>query len=203
MFRLNRFYLFYAFTYSLWIVFDFIIFPILPISMFEAGTTELFQQNVIFPITYGVGLFLLIFSILRFSRVMRLLYSALFAITVPFAFVSLFELIWSNAYLITGGWKLLDYWYAALCVWFVFGLTSIRFWKVTTKFWIVFFLFIASWIVWIVFGYPQITGYNTDGSALLYDFSVAMNSVTKVLSGAIFAILIYDGTRKATREKFS
>jgi hypothetical protein len=169
--------------------------------MFETGTIDLLQENVIFPITYSVAIFVFIFSFMRFRKIMRLPASLLMAITVPFGFASLFELVWSSAYLITGGWKFLGLWYLALCIWFVFGLTSIRYWRVSRSFWLVIGLFVVAWIAWVLLGYPQITGYHTNGSITLFNIALIMNILAKILSGMVFFTLIYDGTKRKKTQR--
>jgi hypothetical protein len=184
-----------VFAWVVWIVFDFVLYPSLPIAMFEAGTVNLGSANIIFPFTYGIAIFSLAFALYRFSRIMSWWKAVPFAVSVPFAFTALFELVWSNAYYITGGWRWEPLWYLALGIWLLLGFSSIRYWKFTSKSMMVLTALVICWTVWIAIGYPQITGYHTLGVSTEYLYAFNLNVTTKVLSGLLFIVLIHDGTK--------
>jgi hypothetical protein len=182
--------LFLVASYALFLILGVMIFPEYSLAMFYAGTINLGSQNVIFPLTYGMALFTVIFSFVRFHAKHGILKTVFLSITTPFAFVASFELVWANTFLITGGYRFLALYYSIMAIWFLFGLSTMFYWRISTKFWATLLILIAVYTIWVVSGFHQI-----QSTGITYVEAVGLNLITKFLFGLIFIVLIYDGTK--------
>ncbi|MFI5419663.1 MAG: hypothetical protein ACHQ1H_01710 [Nitrososphaerales archaeon] len=156
------------------------------------------STNSIFPLTYGLALFIFIFFYFRFrknvgfDRKRSLLLSA----TIPFGFVAFFETVYQELFFVVRpqlfhtppSGQLL------LASWILLSLSTVPFWKITKKFYLVIAVDISGFLIWLALGYPQI--FET-GPLTIY--ALILNIVTKFTFALTYIVLIYDGTEKQVK----
>jgi hypothetical protein len=175
----------FLFTFSIWTVVNvyFGTITLIVSWIFQPYT----GGNSILPLSilWSLITFAYAFRQIRTGIVSRLLVSA----TVPFAFLSTFEILYQHLFLFvrTDLFRTNLQGEIVLGTWFLLGLTSVNHWQVGRKSLAVFFLLIAGFTLWSLVGYPQIydTG-GTQGTALLF------NAATKSLAAILFMVLLSD-----------
>jgi hypothetical protein len=149
--------------------------------------------NLIFPLTYAMAIFTIVFSFIRFHRNLGKVRSAFLAITTPFAFVGVYEAVYQNlSYFVRPSIFSTD---AAgellLASWILLGLASIPFWRPSKKFYVLVALDIIGFAVWAMLGYPQIYELNS-----LNGYALVLNSITKISFALTFLALLHDGSTR-------
>lgn len=140
------------------------------------------SQDTLFPLTYSLAIFSFLVSLYweRNAGIMAVLY----AMGIPFLWVIFFEILWQNSFIFFGTFTDNITSEIILFSWFFLGTVSYPMWK-TDKYSITSFLvFSAGWVLWLIFGYPQMPSY------LGYVFNVSL----KV--GAFFTIMVLAMPRK-------
>jgi len=154
------------------------------------GPTNNSVQSEIFPLTYGLAWFSIIFSLYLFKFRLGLNWarSLILSFTFPFAFVGVFEEIWQNLWVVRGLPPSIanEIWMAS---WVVVGFSSVLYWRVTKKSFFVLAILVLGFGDWAATGYQQLG--STSGL-----FVPLLNWITKSLAFMLLAILLLDGTKK-------
>jgi hypothetical protein len=153
------------------------------------------STNSVFPLTYAVAIIIFIFFFTRFRKNTSLGWkrSFLLSVTIPFGFVAFFETLYQAVFSfvrpeifhIPLSGQLL------LTSWLLLGLSTMPYWKITKKFYLLVVLDIVGFLIWVGIGYPQI--YEIGPLSI---YALVLNYVTKFTVALTYAVLIFDGTRK-------
>ncbi len=166
--------------------------------LYHMGTWQ-FQgtdYTSIYPFTYATALALFFFALFSFRFRFRLDWfrTVLFSVSLPFAATSLFEEIYQNLGFALHVQYIAPPFDAHLIniSSILFGLVSVNYWRVTKAFYAMLMGFTFLWCLWVAAGYPQIYG----SSDLVFAYSV--NILLKVLSYALFGVLVEGGLSAAS-----
>lgn len=138
----------------------------------KAGLSPL-RQNTLFPLTYFLAILSLFISLYWFRGDGIL--SIPNSIGVPFLWVTIFEVLWQNSFILTG--KFGDDVSSELILlsWLLMGTISFPKWETDTRTRLTFLVFIIGWVAWLATGYsqmPSIEGYVFNISLKIWAFVV-------------------------------
>ncbi len=145
-----------------------------------------FHQNTLFPLTYFLSVFSFLISLywFRYDGILSIPLS----IGVPFLWVTFFEVLWQNSFLLTG--KFSDNLNSELILlsWLLMGSISFPKWKKDRVTISAFIAFSIGWIAWLGMGYPQMPSF------LGYLFNISLKI------GAFALIIILVMTKNSTSQ---
>ncbi|MGI0084730.1 MAG: hypothetical protein ACREBQ_06575, partial [Nitrososphaerales archaeon] len=145
---------------------------------------EIFQM-----FTHGTGFsvfpFTIMTSFLTFLVALKISRSLLYALTLPFAFLGLFEEFW---HFIPGSSPMPLIGSAVVLAWGSVGFTSARKWKFNTPALALILADLLAFAIWYYVGFSETTL-----------ASIALNIITKQLLAAIFIQLFYEGNHTVSK----
>jgi hypothetical protein len=166
--------------------------------LYGVGT---FQQpaNIVFPFTWASALGLFVYGLWLFLRKYKLDYTraTVYALGLPFAATSLFEVIWQNVGAgmhIGNQTALTDL--VNLSSILLLG-CSLRFWTAARPTLYAAIAFLAGWLVWLSLGYPQISDADPGSARVAF----VMNVILKVLAFVVVGLVVSfapSGSKAAT-----
>jgi hypothetical protein len=158
------------------------------------------STNSIFPLTYGIAIFIFLFFIFRFRKNCGLAWTRvlLLSATIPFGFVAFFETVYQEVFSVVRpalfhtppSGQLL------LASWILLSFASLPFWRVTKKFYAVLAVDILGFAIWIAIDYPQIYEVGP-----LTTYALILNIVTKISFAFTYIVLVFDGTARTSQER--
>jgi len=163
--------------------------------LYERTTGELFSGPVA-PFTILMIIITIAYAACVLKRVhkKRLLTSVLLAITVPFAGISLFEILYLNLpFLVRPSiFNMSVASQVELATWLVLGFSTVRYWKVSRFFYLSAAVFCLGFLSWSLIGYPHT--YETANPFV--EYALFLNVATKISAFLIFLSLIHSGRKK-------
>jgi hypothetical protein len=137
--------------------------------VFDTARLQPGHTNAILVLTYPLAIVSLVGS-WWFLRPLGFWRAGLVALTVPFAWLMLFEVPWHltgyfspnfPSYVPLSGW-------VVLASWSLVGALSLPYWKFTRSFAAAALVFVVLWVAWLAAGYPQIV--SGTATALAFNF---------------------------------
>jgi hypothetical protein len=177
-----------------WLVVNVVLYYPYVQFLYSIGT---FQRpfNVIFPFTWASALGVFVYGLWLFLRKYRLdlVRTTIYALGLPLAATSLFEIIWQN---VGAGMHIGN----QNPIGDLINLSSIvllgcsfRYWTPARPTLYAVIAFLSGWLVWLSLGFPQIT--NTDPASARAAFVV--NVILKVLAFALVGLVVSFAPKKS------
>lgn len=150
--------------------------------------------NAALPVSlfWAVATLALSFLWLRASTVVRIL----LAMTTPFAFLSVFEIVYQHLFLLARPslFKTDLPGEIILASWILLGFTTISHWKLSKISLVILVTLTGTFALWSLVGYPQI--YEGNG---LFAEAFAFNAASKSLTALLFLSLLWEGGRSQVK----
>jgi hypothetical protein len=159
------------------------------------------RSNEIFPLTWTlcVATFASTLWLLVRSKLLTLWRDLLVAGSVPFLAVSLFEIPYEVAYGVTHPGTITLFEVVSMATWLAVGVTSVGWWRVSSRFSLLAMGVISGFVVWYAIGFPTID--RATGAS--FDVALVFNLILKIAVFPLAALPVWDGILAAWRESLN
>jgi hypothetical protein len=169
-----------------------VLYPQYAVAVVGWGTFRI-GASEIFPYTWASSLCLFVYAIWTFHWRYNVdtVRTIIYALALSFAATSLFEEIYQNVGVGQGiGNQFLEGQLINFSA-MAFGLASLRYWRASRIALAAACVYLATWLVWLALGYPQIYDSNSIRALQAYVFNASLKVASFVVVG-LFALLYPD-----------